>query len=77
AEHRWDELQLCWAPVLDANGASSVPGIAIAGDGAGIGGAGAAEVRGRIAARAAVESLAPAAAAGLPPMAALRADLAK
>ncbi len=77
AEHRWDELQLCWAPVLDANSASSVAGIAIAGDGAGIGGAGAAEVRGRIAARAAVESLAPAAAAGLPPMAALRADLAK
>ena len=77
AEHRWDELQLCWAPVLDANGASSVPGIAIAGDGAGIGGAGAAEVRGRIAARAAVESLAPAAAAGLPPMAGVRADLAK
>lgn len=77
AEHRWDEVQLCWAPVLDAHGVSSVPGIAIAGDGAGIGGAGAAEVRGRIAARTAVEALAPAAAAGLPPMAALRADLAK
>src|SRR5882724_72291 len=41
-EHRSDELQLCWSPVLDASGNSSVAGIAIAGDGAGIGGAGAA-----------------------------------
>ncbi|MHC2278282.1 thioredoxin reductase [Bradyrhizobium diazoefficiens] len=76
-EHRWDELQLCWSPVLDANGSSSVAGIAIAGDGAGIGGANAAVVRGRIAARAAVEALAPAAAAKLASMATLRADLAK
>lgn len=76
-EHRWDELQLCWSPVLDASGNSSVPGIAIAGDGAGIGGANTAVVRGRIAARAAVEALAPAAAAKLPAMATLRADLAK
>ena len=71
-EHRWDERQLCWSPVLDAAGATSVEGIAIAGDGAGIGGAGAAVVRGRIAARAAVETLAPAAAAKLASMAALR-----
>ncbi|TYO61823.1 FAD-dependent oxidoreductase [Bradyrhizobium hipponense] len=76
-EHRWDDLQLCWSPVLDQNGNSSVAGIAIAGDGAGIGGAGAAVVRGRIAARAAAEALAPAAAAKLPPMAALRGDLVK
>lgn len=77
-EHRWDDLQLCWSPVLDASGNSSVPGIAIAGDGAGIGGANAAVVRGRIAARAAVEALAPAAAAAkLPAMATLRADLAR
>jgi len=75
-EHRWDDLQLCWSPVLDASGNSSVAGIAIAGDGAGIGGAGAAVVRGRIAARAAVEALAPASAAKLTPMTALRADLA-
>jgi NADPH-dependent 2,4-dienoyl-CoA reductase/sulfur reductase-like enzyme len=74
-EHRWDELQLCWSPVLDPNGNSSVDGIAVAGDGAGIGGAGAAVVRGRIAARAAVEALAPAAAAKLTSMAALRASL--
>lgn len=76
-EHRWDDLQLCWSPVLDASGNSSVPGIAIAGDGAGIGGANAAVVRGRIAARAAVEALASAAAAKLPAMATLRADLAR
>jgi NADPH-dependent 2,4-dienoyl-CoA reductase/sulfur reductase-like enzyme len=74
-EHRWDELQLCWSPVLDQNGNSSIAGIAIAGDGAGIGGAGAAVFRGRIAAHAAVEALAPAAAAKLAPMAMLRTAL--
>ena len=76
-EHRWDDLQLCWSPVLDRDGNTSVEGIAIAGDGAGIGGAEAAVVRGRIAARAAVEALAPAAAARLAPMATFRASLAK
>ena len=76
-EHRWDDLQLCWSPVLDRDGSTSVEGIAIAGDGAGIGGAGAAIVRGRIAARAAVEALAPAAAAELAPMSTFRASLAQ
>jgi NADPH-dependent 2,4-dienoyl-CoA reductase/sulfur reductase-like enzyme len=76
-EHRWDERQLCWSPVLDLNGNSSVDGIAIAGDGAGIGGAEAAIFRGRIVARAAVDALAPAAAAKLAPMAALRTGLAR
>jgi NADPH-dependent 2,4-dienoyl-CoA reductase/sulfur reductase-like enzyme len=76
-EHRWDDLQLCWSPVLDHDGTTLVEGIAIAGDGAGIGGAGAATVRGRIAARAAAEALAPAAAAKLAPMATFRASLAK
>lgn len=61
-EHRWDERQLCWSPVLDRNGNSSIDGIAIAGDGAGIGGVGAAVFRGRIVAQAAVEALTPAAA---------------
>jgi octopine oxidase subunit A len=75
-EHRWDDLQLCWSPVLDRDGNTLVEGIAIAGDGAGIGGAGAAVVRGRIAARAAVEALAPAAAAKLAPMSTFRASLA-
>lgn len=74
-EHRWDERQLCWSPVLDPNGSSSIEGIAIAGDGAGIGGAEAAVFRGRIAARAAVDALAPAAAAKLAPMATLLAGL--
>jgi NADPH-dependent 2,4-dienoyl-CoA reductase/sulfur reductase-like enzyme len=76
-EHRWDERQLCWSPVLDPNGGSSIDGIAIAGDGAGIGGAEAAVFRGRIAARAAVDALAPAAAAKLASMAALRTGLAR
>jgi bacterioferritin-associated ferredoxin len=74
-DHRWDDLQLCWSPVLDHDGNTSVEGIAIAGDGAGIGGAEAAIVRGRIAARAAVEALAPA--AKLAPMSTFRASLAK
>jgi NADPH-dependent 2,4-dienoyl-CoA reductase/sulfur reductase-like enzyme len=76
-EHRWDDLQLCWSPVLDTSGSSSVAGIAITGDGAGIGGATAAVPRGRIVARAAVEELAPAAAAKLTSMASLRAELTK
>ncbi|NPU09714.1 FAD-dependent oxidoreductase [Bradyrhizobium sp. 83002] len=58
-EHRWNERQLCWTPVLDAFGNSSVAGIAIAGDGAGIGGAQAAVVRGRRAAGDAIKALRP------------------
>jgi NADPH-dependent 2,4-dienoyl-CoA reductase/sulfur reductase-like enzyme len=56
-EHRWDEGQRCWAPVVDRDGHSSVEGIAIAGDGAGIAGAKAAELSGRIAAFAALRAL--------------------
>jgi NADPH-dependent 2,4-dienoyl-CoA reductase/sulfur reductase-like enzyme len=56
-EHRWDSVQLCWTPVLDDFGATSIPGIAIAGDGAGIGGAWVAEARGRLAALQAVDAL--------------------
>lgn len=55
-KHEWDDVQLCWRPVLDKDGQSSVPGIYIAGDGAGIGGAWAALERGRIAALAAVKA---------------------
>jgi thioredoxin reductase/bacterioferritin-associated ferredoxin len=58
-EHRWDEMQLCWTPVLDAAGNSAIPGIAVAGDGASIAGAEAAQARGEIAARAAVKTLRP------------------
>ncbi len=76
-KHRWDDFQLCWSPVLDANGGTSVEGIAIAGDGAGIGGVLAAVERGRIAARAAVEALTPQAGARAPSIEILRAALAK
>jgi NADPH-dependent 2,4-dienoyl-CoA reductase/sulfur reductase-like enzyme len=56
-EHRWGDEQLCWAPAVDEYGNSSLDGIAIAGDGAGIAGAAAAEWRGRLAAMAAVRVL--------------------
>ena len=58
-EHRWDEEQLCWTPVVDGFGGTAVDGIAIAGDGAGIAGAWAAEERGKLAALAAVRALKP------------------
>ncbi|HEV2675145.1 MAG TPA: NAD(P)/FAD-dependent oxidoreductase [Aliidongia sp.] len=45
----WHARQLCYVPKLDAWGESSQPGIFVAGDGAGIGGVGAAELRGRLA----------------------------
>jgi NADPH-dependent 2,4-dienoyl-CoA reductase/sulfur reductase-like enzyme len=48
--HQWHSLQRCFHPALDQWGASSVPGIYIAGDGSGIGGAINAEHQGRIAA---------------------------
>jgi len=47
--HGWDPAQLCFTPVSDEWGMSSLDGIAIAGDGAGISGALAAEHRGRLA----------------------------
>jgi NADPH-dependent 2,4-dienoyl-CoA reductase/sulfur reductase-like enzyme len=55
--HHWDTAQLCWLPEVDADGNTSVAGIAIAGDGARIGGARVAEQRGRRAARAAIAAL--------------------
>lgn len=57
--HAWNERQLCFEPVLDEDFGSSVPGIAVAGDGAGIAGGTAAAERGRIAAIAAVLALRP------------------
>ena len=48
--HHWDARQLGWRPVCDDWGRSSVDGVSIAGDGAGIGGAKAAELGGRLAA---------------------------
>ncbi|PSC03056.1 FAD/NAD(P)-binding oxidoreductase [Alsobacter soli] len=49
-EQVWDEQGHCWAPKLDAWFGASVPGISIAGDGAGIGGAESAALRGEVAA---------------------------
>jgi NADPH-dependent 2,4-dienoyl-CoA reductase/sulfur reductase-like enzyme len=49
-EHAWNTQQACLAPVLDEWGQSSRQGLYVAGDGAGIGGASAACVRGEIAA---------------------------
>jgi NADPH-dependent 2,4-dienoyl-CoA reductase/sulfur reductase-like enzyme len=56
-EHRWDDAQLCWTPVLDAHGNSSIQGIAVAGDGAGIGGADAARWQGVLAGIAAARAV--------------------
>jgi bacterioferritin-associated ferredoxin len=55
--HRWDEAQLCFVPVLGRDFESSIPGIAIAGDGGGIAGAEAAAEQGRLAAVAAIRAL--------------------
>lgn len=57
--HRWNARQLCFEPVVDTDFATTVPGIAVAGDGAGIAGGTAAAERGRIAALAAVQALRP------------------
>lgn len=48
--HDWDDSQHCFAPHVDEWGRTSVAGIFVAGDGAGIGGAAAATTRGEIAA---------------------------
>jgi NADPH-dependent 2,4-dienoyl-CoA reductase/sulfur reductase-like enzyme len=50
ARHEWDVEQLCFSPVVDPWGELDVPGIFVAGDGAGIGGAQAAAVQGQLAA---------------------------
>jgi NADPH-dependent 2,4-dienoyl-CoA reductase/sulfur reductase-like enzyme len=47
--HEWDEAQLTFRPQVDEWSASSVVGLALAGDGTGIGGAEAAAIQGRIA----------------------------
>jgi len=48
--HRWDVAQLCWRPETDEWGRTSLPNVMIAGDGAGIAGADAAILSGRLAA---------------------------
>lgn len=59
-DHVWDEAQLCFRPLLTENGQTSVDGIAIAGDGAGIAGAEVAAAQGEIAGAAAARALSPA-----------------
>ena len=49
-EHAWDARQQCWRPVVDVHGASSHDRVAVAGDGAGIGGWQAAVASGQLAA---------------------------
>ena len=56
-DSRWDEAQACWTITVDDWFQSSLPGIAVAGDGASIGGAVAAEQSGHIAALGALERL--------------------
>ncbi len=71
--HEWNPRQLCFQPVLDEDFNSSVPGIAVAGDGAGIAGGTAAAERGRIAAFAAIRALRPE--ASVPDLQAIRQKL--
>ena len=75
-EHRWHGDRLCFEPVLDADGATALEGIFIAGDGAGIAGVEAAVERGRLAGLAAAGALG-VATGQLPDAAVARAALAK
>ena len=47
-EHIWDDVQLCWKPVLGEGGQTSKDSILVAGDSAGIGGALVAEIQGAL-----------------------------
>jgi NADPH-dependent 2,4-dienoyl-CoA reductase/sulfur reductase-like enzyme len=48
--HTWNEQQRCWWPEVDGWGETTVPGVVVAGDGAGVGGANSAVLSGQIAA---------------------------
>ncbi|MDO8775045.1 MAG: FAD/NAD(P)-binding oxidoreductase [Burkholderiaceae bacterium] len=56
-DHDWDPVQLAWRPRVDAWGETSLPGFRIAGDGASIAGALAAEPHGALAALGAAQAL--------------------
>lgn len=56
-EHNWSDVQLAWHPIRDEWGASSLDGIWVAGDGAGIDGARAAEASGSLSALAIAHAL--------------------
>jgi len=55
--HRWNDEQACFEPIVDAWGGSTLPGVFVAGDAAGIAGADAAEARGHLAALAVANAL--------------------
>jgi len=55
--HRWNDAQACFEPVVDAWGGTTLPGVFVAGDAAGIAGAEAAEARGQLAALAVANAL--------------------
>ena len=55
--HVWDRGQQCWCPQVDEWGNTNVPGLAVVGDNAGIGGARSAEHSGRLAALEAARSV--------------------
>ena len=55
--HTWDDVQLAWRPDIDAWGQTSLPGLRIAGDGASIAGALAAEAAGTVAALGAAHAM--------------------
>jgi len=56
-QHHWDAQQLAWAADIDGWGQTTLPGFRVAGDGAGIGGALAAERAGTLAALGAAHAL--------------------
>jgi NADPH-dependent 2,4-dienoyl-CoA reductase/sulfur reductase-like enzyme len=56
-DHFWSDAQMAWLPKVDAFGATSRPGIRVAGDGAAIGGARVAEASGALAAIGAAKAL--------------------
>jgi NADPH-dependent 2,4-dienoyl-CoA reductase/sulfur reductase-like enzyme len=56
-EHDWNDVQLAWQPRVDGFGQTSLAGLRIAGDGASIGGALAAEASGTLAALGAAHAL--------------------
>ena len=72
--HTWDRVQLCWSPTVDDFGTTSIAGIAVAGDGAGIAGAWVAASRGRLAGIKAARTLNPKV-RGLPDEGKVRRDL--
>ena len=55
--HRWNDAQACFQPVVDAWGGSTLPGVFVAGDAAGIAGVEAAQARGELVALAVANAL--------------------